>query len=1610
MERNLSRLIRLIASTTAVCLFCTQAFANPQGGVVSSGQASITSSGNRVDVHQASDRALIDWRTFDIAPGEVTQFHQPSPTSLTVNRVTAAAPSQIDGQLTANGHLVLINPNGIVFGQGSAVDVNGLVATTSDIDASTLYSSKLEFRTPGNPDARVVNEGVITAKDAGLVGLVAPHVENRGVIDARLGKVQLASGDTFTLDLYGDGLINVAVSDPVSKQLVSNSGLLRADGGTVSMTAAAGRDIVDSVLNMDGVIQARSIGEKNGKIVLFAEGSNAVKGNAAGDKGKKQGNSTVLVSGMLDASGTDAITTRPTAGVKGTTSQAIDKGERGGSIDVFGDQIAILNGTSFDVSGLTGETNTTGNGLLSDHRPTAAGGSIRIGGDYLGQGDTPAAKSLFVDTYTLFYADALHSGDAGRVIFWSDGDTDFRGNVYGRGGLFGGNGGFVETSGKDHLSATGFVDLTASEGQKGTYLLDPADITIYGNVDPAFVSTDGTIDLAGSLKLWLDASDTTKVQLTYSTDGLSGATASGTAGSNTLTTSANVSASLAPGARIRLGTAGAVTTADTVGADTYTIASISGTTITLTSNLTQNYAGSTLHRGLVSQLTDKSGQGNNATQSTATNMPLWVSNGQNGLGIAQFDGTADYLFHGFTGDPGSLFAAGDTNTSSLFRTIFGARSSAAGATDAYYFQVGNPSRTPTFARGVGTENGGATDFVSVYGAQLGSNSPFIMSGTNDNTTIRVFANGDPGAPDTRTGPPKPIDGPATFGAGYFNDSVTDFWQGKIYEGLLYSSLLVSTSRHLIEQYQSAKWGIALTPPGTGSTEVQKATAADGYSVFTTRYLERLSQSADISLQATNNITLDLKGDNLSLASGRSLSMTAGNDIRTQSAGTVAVSGAGTVSFTAGRDIVVDHALTMNAGSGLRSFTATRDITFNAAVGGTGSNGINTSAGRDLTINAPFTIPGGTISLAGTGGTGNISINANVVGSGHVQFQAANDISVSNATLLGRLRLFASNGNSNGTTGRLYLTNAVLNTGGDGLYLTSGSNAGTRPDFVLDTTSVPATPSDLTLAGFNNLTLSRPLVMSGANPQISATGTLTFNEDFSFGSGAGQAFAGLSGIVLNANITKTGSGGNLTFSGPLTVSGNRTVSVAGGNLSINGAVNGTTAGADSLTTASGTGTTTFASAVGAVTPLNNLSITADALTLGGNAFGTGALSLQPATASQPVNLNNGTAGFALDTSEIGRIQTGWSVVAIGRADASGLTTIGSATWNAPVTVRSGAGNISVTGTQTLGGNSLLLTTAGSTGDISVAANVTGTGPGTQFTVVTGDTFDGTGGTFTGTGGGRFLVYAPNTASLTPGGFSNDFRRFSCTFGGACPTLSTGNGFLYSTTPVLDVTPSALPPIVAGSPIPNLIGYAYTLAGYLGGDATADTVTGSLTGSTPYTTSSAPGTYAVNHAGGTLASALGYAFNYLSNASAVSAVLNPGGFAPTPTPVPPAPTEPDIPSLPPVVVVPTPPVIPVDPTPPVPAAPVAPPAITVLPSVVGQAVTQAPPGIPDVNRPAPASTLTAELSGEAIVLTPTNRSDTGSTVTEDENNNRGESVPCPSASPYDPACHSAAAPAR
>jgi filamentous hemagglutinin family protein len=160
-------------ATLALVLQPPFALAQPSGGVVSGGAASINTSGTSTTITQSSQRAVIDWQGFDVQAGEAVRFDQPAAGSIALNRIHDSKLSAIDGQLTANGQVWFVNPHGMVFGPNAQVNVGGLLATTSDIGNDRFMAGDYRFDVPGDPDAAIVNRGRITIAEGGLAALVA---------------------------------------------------------------------------------------------------------------------------------------------------------------------------------------------------------------------------------------------------------------------------------------------------------------------------------------------------------------------------------------------------------------------------------------------------------------------------------------------------------------------------------------------------------------------------------------------------------------------------------------------------------------------------------------------------------------------------------------------------------------------------------------------------------------------------------------------------------------------------------------------------------------------------------------------------------------------------------------------------------------------------------------------------------------------------------------------------------------------------------------------------------------------------------------------------------------------------------------------------------------------------------------------------------------------------------------------------------------------------------------------------------------------------------------------------------------------------------------------
>jgi filamentous hemagglutinin family protein len=434
-----------IAVAVALAAQYGGAVAGPSGQQVVTGQVTVT----RPDVlstviNQASQSAIVNWQQFSVAANEKVDIRQPNASSVLLNRVIGNNPSEIYGRLSANGKVFLVNPNGVLFGRNAQVSVGGLVASTLDIANDDFLAGRFHFS--GSSTASVDNQGSLQAAERGTIALLGGRVNNDGTISAQLGTAAMAAGEKIVLDFQGDGLTKIRVDQGAVAALVANRGMIIADGGQAVMSAHAAQALADTVLNQSGVVRARSLVERDGKIVL--------DGGAHG---------VTLNSGALDATGSAA-------------------GLKGGTINLLGHHVGVVGTAVVDASG------------------DAGGGKIFVGGGV--QGGDPLlrhAQASFVGPQAALRANALGNGHGGTVVVWSDGATRMYGAASATGGVRGGDGGFIETSGH-FLDVQGArIDAAAARGKAGNWLLDPWDIDIVDFLEsvpgvpgsPNFVS-DGT--------------------------------------------------------------------------------------------------------------------------------------------------------------------------------------------------------------------------------------------------------------------------------------------------------------------------------------------------------------------------------------------------------------------------------------------------------------------------------------------------------------------------------------------------------------------------------------------------------------------------------------------------------------------------------------------------------------------------------------------------------------------------------------------------------------------------------------------------------------------------------------------------------------------------------------------------------------------------------------------------------------------------------------------------------------------------------------------------------------------------------------------------------------
>lgn len=448
MDSNMQYKLSTPFITAIIITLCcsTSVFALPELAQIANGDVKVVAEGANLQINQTSDKAIVSWNTFNIGAQESVNFQQPH-NGVCLNRIDAAnGMSQIAGKLTSTGEIYLINQAGILFADTARVNVGGIIASVADLaDGQFLsgeYEHRLSFDQPSS--GVIINHGIIETKtDSGLVALLANNVVNDGVIRANLGDVVLGSGQKFTIDFFGDWVLNFAVEEPAAKAGVDEngqvlrdgiamSGQIFSEGGEVSMYASAAKDVFDNLINLSGEVRATSVRRES---VNDSDYKSTVSSDAGSIYLYGDEHGVVKVSGVINAS-----------------SALEDLG--GGEIIAVSNEVVITNGAKLNASG------------------DGDGGIIVLGNVvHLKSEDVTIipTKKVLVEKGASINVDGVKNGNAGNLIIWSTEETKLLSNVSAKGGVAEGNGGAVNvlSTGLTHVDPAVVIDVSAANGKAG---------------------------------------------------------------------------------------------------------------------------------------------------------------------------------------------------------------------------------------------------------------------------------------------------------------------------------------------------------------------------------------------------------------------------------------------------------------------------------------------------------------------------------------------------------------------------------------------------------------------------------------------------------------------------------------------------------------------------------------------------------------------------------------------------------------------------------------------------------------------------------------------------------------------------------------------------------------------------------------------------------------------------------------------------------------------------------------------------------------------------------------------------------------------------------------
>lgn len=1279
----------------------------PTGGQIVVGQGSISQGANAMVISQLSDRMVANWATFNIGSGAAVQFQQPGAASIALNRIFDQNPSQIFGSLTANGQIFLLNPSGIVFGSSARVDVGGLVASSLSLSDEDFLAGKFTF---SGATGSVINNGTIRTADGGYVAFLSPCVQNDGSISAPGGNVSLAAGSQVSLDFSGDKLVNFTIDQGIIDALIANNGLIKADDGTVYLSAKAADSLTSSVINQSGVIEAQGLSSRGGRIVLDAAGGQTT------------------VSGTLDASSASG---------------------QGGTVIATGERVLVKSGAHLNASGASG------------------GGEVLVGGSWQGSNASiRQATGTVVEKGALLEANATDIGAGGTVVAWSDVSnaasvTRAYGTFEANGGVNGGNGGRIETSGHwlDVAGATG--SAAAVSGLAGEWLLDPYNVTITS------ANASGTWGSAGVTDTWTPSADSSTILNTDINSKLEAGTnvTITTTGSGTQVGDITVAAAIGK-------TSGDSDVSLTLRAANSIVVNQAITNSGGTGKLNvvldaDNDGGTGDGAGIVMLNAGITTGGGNLSFGTGRTVSIngvdtlvggdvYVA-GTGALGLSTGGGTVDVKGEMIVANTAGLTidsAGGDVhfygllNSGNQYTFIDKSGVGEIGSWDQARTEaingtgggsaVGDSYLVTITSR---LENAVAVRAAGYQGAWIGAWRP------NESTGAWVWANGPEAGQQFFTQTTNGSSGTTTagyysnFGSGEPNGSMSDLPAERVgqFFGTLgqWNDLRESTPYNeasAAEQYKVRGFiketNLAASPltinAGSGTVTFDGA-------VGTNKALKSLTVTA-----ATTNIkggavtTEGLQSYDSAIALGAAatvLTQTNADTAFTLTAGksiTNATGADASLAIKTTADIVLATNSSISSSTGKLNTVLWSDTDANGG-------GISLAAGSSISTNNGNLVMGGGVDPAtgyalGTAESNNAGIDIQgdiTTGSGNVTMHGS-------SALGSGIEFSAGTLSSNGTVAITGETSYNANAGAPVYGGVKFSGTGTRLSTSTGTVSITGTST----AGAGK-TGTLGVLVDSATLETTGSGTLTLT-----GTRASQGNYGWGvGLYNNALIRSTAAGG-----GALTLNGNSgdwdvviqssNVISNGGNILLNAqGAEANLALEDGACVAAGTG--------------GNITLTADSVIIkpSSTLSGTGTLTIKPQTAGTTIGIAGGTGTLQLASSYFAtNFVNGFSGITIGNATAGAITVGGATTFNDSVTLRNNAGialNGAITANEnlTLNGSGAISQTAA-----LAVAGVTAITAGAANNITLTNTANNFGGALSVVSGANVAVVDSNALTL------------------------------------------------------------------------------------------------------------------------------------------------------------------------------------------------------------------------------------------------------------------------